>query len=305
MNTHSDVRVSVVTPSYNMAERLPRCVASIAAQSYRNVEHIVVDGASTDGTVEYLADQPGLKWISEPDSGQAEAINKGLAMSSGDLLTWLNADDRLAPGAVEAAVTAAEQRPEAGLFYGDIEVVGIDDRRVLRSPASLSMESFCRGNVLSQPGTFFTRRALERVGPIDETFHLTMDFELWLRLMAAGIAAVHLPGVVASFEVHPGSKTGSRTTLEFAQEEERALLKHGKPHWAAMAIDRWFWDAELNAIADLLGKGAYRVARERARGDLHQLPPVFGRHRLFLWAAGVVPWGARLAVRFKRHRPFA
>lgn len=298
--TDTDIRVSVVTPTFNMADRLPRCIESITRQSYPHVEHIVIDGGSSDSTVEYLQRRTDIRWISEPDSGQSDAINKGFRMAGGDLLTWLNADDTLLPDAVASIVSAARSHPESGLIYGDIEVVKDGTRKVLRPPRDLGLTSFQRGNVISQPGTFFTRWALDRVGLIDETFHLTMDFELWLRIVAAGIATTYVPSVLASFEVHGESKTGSVRAFDFAEEEARALQKHGQPHSAAMAIDRWFWDQELNGLARLLASGQYAEARRRAHADLSQLHPVISRSRLFLWAARLAPRLARSVTRFKR-----
>jgi GT2 family glycosyltransferase len=293
--------VSIVTPSFNMVGRLPRCVASVAGQSYPVVEHIIVDGASTDGTAGYLATQPDIRWVSEPDSGQSNAINKGLSMARGELLAWLGADDVLRPDAVTLVVESAARHPDSGLFYGDIETVSPSGtRRVVKPSPRFDRHALLRGNVISQPGTFFTRRAIETVGYIDETFHLTMDFELWLRMAIHGVQGVYLPHVLASFEVHAGSKTGSRSTLEFAEEEARAFIKHGQPHQAALAIDHWFWDTELNAVADLLRDRRFSEARARARDDAVRLHPVFGRPRLFLRAATLAPRLARIAVGFKR-----
>ena len=204
--------VSVVTPTFNMADRLPRCVESVAGQDYPRIEHVVVDGGSTDGTRDYLAAQDRVRWISEPDNGQSEALNKGFALAGGDILTWLNADDVLLPGAVVAVVDALGATG-AGWAYGDLEVRRAGETWVTRPPRQLSATSFRRGNVISQPGTFFTASALEQVGGIDEDFHLTMDFELWLRFVEAGIPATYVGTTLAAFEVHEGSKTGTEGGL--------------------------------------------------------------------------------------------
>lgn len=294
--------VSVVTPTYNMADRLPRCVESVAAQDYPRIEHVVVDGASTDGTVEYLASQAQLRWTSEPDRGQSHALNKGFALAAGEIVTWLNADDVLLPGAVAAVVGALLSHPDAGWAYGDLEVRKGGERWVTKSPPEVSAESFRRGNVISQPGTFFLASALEQVGGIDEDFHLTMDFELWLRFVEAGISAVYVPTALAAFEVHEESKTGSQGNLAFALEEFRALQKHGQPHAAAMAIDRWYWDETLSEVVDLLAAGREEEARRLARDARSRLHPVLGRARLFLWAADLAPAAARQLARLKRTR---
>lgn len=294
--------VSIVTPTYNMAERLPRCVASVAGQSYSEVEHVVVDGASTDGTIDYLRSQTALRWVSEPDCGQSNAINKGFAMATGEILTWLNADDELVPEAAELAAEAFRADPSLGLVYGDIELVSARKRLVVRPPTSIDVDAFRRGNVISQPGTFFTRRALDTAGGIDETFNLVMDFELWLRMMDAGVRARYVPRVLARFEVHEASKTGSQGTLAFAQEEARAFTKHGRHHEAAMAIDHWYWDETLHQVVEALESGDRSRAKAIATDALPRLHPVVNRSRAFLWAARLAPALATRLVRLKRHR---
>lgn len=295
-------RVSVVTPTYNMVDRLPRCVDSVAAQTWRDIEHIVIDGGSSDGTVDYLRTQPHLKWVSEKDSGQSNALNKGFAMASGQILTWLNADDSLSQRAAEIAATTLTKAASLDLIYGDIEVVRGWHHRIVKPPATISLGSFRRGNVISQPGTFFTARALEAAGGIDESFHLTMDFELWLRMMMVGVQARYEPEVLASFEIHGDSKTGSRATLAFAQEEQRAFLKQGWHQEAAMTIDRWFWNDTLDQIVDALEAGEPSRAREVASAALPNLHPVLSRTRAFLWATRWTPGLAHLIVPLKRHR---
>lgn len=301
--TRSDLPlVSVVTPALNMVDRLPRCVESVASQNYSRIEHVVVDGGSADGTTEYLATQRNVRWISEADDGQSDALNKGFRMADGDIVTWLNADDVLRPGAIAAVVEALRSDPEAGWVYGDLEVQRGGERWVTKPPPQLSATSFRRGNVISQPGTFFTASALEQVGGIDEAFHLTMDFELWLRFTEAQIRAVYVPITLATFEVHEGSKTGSEGGLAFALEEFRALQKHGQPHAAAMAIDRWYWDETLSNVVELLVSGQYREARKVATEVRTNLHPVLGRPRLFLWTTQMLPQVARYVARLKRTR---
>lgn len=296
-------RVTVVTPTYNMADRLPRCVSSVAAQTYPNVEHIVVDGASTDGTVDYLRAQPELRWVSEPDAGQSNAINKGFAMATGGILTWLNADDELTADAAQMAADLFVADPSLGFVYGELEEVSGSARRVIRPVSSIDMAAFRRGNVIFQPGTFFTRQALEAAGGVDETFHLAMDFDLWLRMMDAGVQARYVPRVMARFELHPESKTGSQGKLAFAQEEARAHAKHGRHHEAAMVIDRWYWDDVFDRVIEALEAGDRSSARAIARTALPRLHPVVNRSRAFLWATRLAPAVATRLIRFKRHRP--
>ncbi len=294
--------VSVVTPTFNMGDRLAACVDSVAAQSYPHVEHVVVDGGSADGTVDYLRSQPSLRWISEPDRGQSDAINKGFAVATGEVLTWLNADDLLRPEAVQTVVDALRANPGAGWVYGDLEIVRGAERWITRPPPRIGPATLRRGNVIYQPGTFFTAEALRQVGGIDEEFHLAMDFDLWLRFVHAGIRAVYVPVPLATFEVHEQSKTGSAGSRNFALEELRAQLKHGHPQDGAMAVDRWYWDETLWTVLDLLEAGKGREAQAVARQALPRMHPVLSRPRAFLWATRLSPAAARRLSRLKRSR---
>lgn len=293
-----DALVSIITPTLDMCDRLKRCIDAVHAQTYGRIEHVVVDGGSSDGTIAYLESEGRVRWISEKDDGQSDALNKGFGMASGDVLTWLNADDTLDARAVEAAVEALRREPGAGLAYGDVEIVMGDRRWVEKPPATLTLDSFRRGNVISQPGTFFTRWAFDAVGgQVDPEFSLTMDFELWLRFATAGIEAVYVPRTLAHFEIHSESKTGSQSPLRFAEEDARALRKHGMVHEAAMAIDRWWWNQTVDELEQMLRNGRRAEARRFARDRLARMRPVGDRVRLFLWLGRVAPWAARRVVR--------
>lgn len=285
--------VSIITPTFNMGGRLAQCLASVRAQTYPKIEHIVIDAGSTDETLDVLR-ASDVRWISEPDRGQSDAINKGLRLATGEIRGWLNADDELLPRSIELVVDAIRRTPAAGLVYGDIDQVtdGVS-HRVAPSP-DFSSERLWQGNKISQPGTFWTRWAQEIVGEIDEEFHLAMDFELWLRFAKAGIPAVYLPEVLARFEVHDASKTGSQTALAFAEEEARALRKHGEIHGAAMVFDRWYWNEVKREIADAAARGRYSEMSTIARRSLPRMRSIYSRTRLFLWLTRLAP---RLAAR--------
>jgi Glycosyl transferase family 2 len=261
MDAHaSGPTVSIVTPCLNPGARLARCLASVAAQAYPRVEHLVVDGGSTDGTLDLLGAAAGVRWVSEPDGGQVEAINKGLALASGSILTWLNADDTLEPAAVARAVEAFARRPALGLVFGSCRIVE-DGRELLtwRPPRRLTFRTLAAGSSIPQPGSFFRRSALDRVGPLDASFELAMDVDLWLRLLAAGIENRRLPGVVSTFELHPGSKTGSVPRQRFHEENVRAFRLAGRPDCAAVSLGQ--------AAAAAATEGA-RVPEERLQAEI-------------------------------------
>lgn len=289
--------VSVITPTFGMADRIERCIRSISEQSYPNVEHVVVDGGSTDGTIEILQRSSGVRWVSEPDRGQSDAINKGLRTAAGDVIGWLNADDELAPGAIRRIVDALAANPLAGLAYGDIDVVEPDRTWRLDASPTFGMSALWRGTTIWQPGTFWTRWAQEAVGEIDEEFHLAMDFEYWLRFAKAGIDGVHVPHVLARFEIHDSSKTGVASKLDFAEEEARALRKHGEIHGAAMAIDRWYWADVVQRVGEAARAGRGEEARATAREALGRMHPIRSRPRLFLLLAAIAPRAAALLHR--------
>jgi glycosyltransferase involved in cell wall biosynthesis len=261
--------VSIVTPCLNPGPRLERCLQSVARQSYPFVEHIVVDGGSTDGTPDFLACARDISWISESDNGQSQAINKGLRIASGNILTWLNADDVLFPCAVELAVDALTNLGKDGIAYGDCHVVSGGRRMTLWKPAArLSSARLDAGEIPPQPGTFVSARALEQVGLLDESLHLAMDVDLWAKLLAAGIPAVYVRYTMSEFELHPESKSGSVPWLRFYEEAAHALHRADRRDGAAFWLGRGIAvDAFDGRRIDVVRMGrALSDAAERSEG---------------------------------------
>jgi glycosyltransferase involved in cell wall biosynthesis len=273
--------VSIVTPCLNPGERLARCLESVAAQTHPHVEHVVVDGGSTDGTVELL-ERAGVSYVSESDGGQTEAIAKGFGLARGELLTWLNADDELASGAAARAVAAG-----VDWLYGDCTVVTGARRTVWRPPRRYGLWEIDAGEMIPQPGCFFSRSALERAGGLDPSFELTMDIDLWIRLVDAGIAPRYVPEVMATFEIHPDSKTGSLGHKRFLLEHARALAKSGRVRAASAAVGRaaaiggplerdelpeWA-DGEIVRSAQVAEAGIEALRARDPRGALRLLSP--------------------------------
>ncbi len=179
--------VSILTPSYNQAAWLPDNLHSVACQTYPHIEHVVADGGSTDATVDLLrAAGDTVQWRSEPDTGQADAINKAFARSSGQIVGWINSDDAYYDcRVVEEVVAHFERHPEVAVVYGHGVQTTEDGGliQVLWSPPfdPLLLRAL---NYITQPATFFRREAI--AGPLlDDSFHFSMDYELWLRLAAA------------------------------------------------------------------------------------------------------------------------
>jgi glycosyltransferase involved in cell wall biosynthesis len=203
--------VSIVTPSFNQARFLPATLESVLNQTYPNIEYIVIDGGSTDGSVavlEQYGDQLAY-WVSEPDKGQTDAINKGFARANGEILAWLNSDDTYQPEAVAQAVTLLRQNPQLGLVYGEANFIDEHGNVIGRFPAAqtdyLRMR---RGYVhIPQQAAFWRADLWRQVGPLDDSLYFAMDYDLWLRLAKISRVRYFPDRVWANFRLHGDSKT--------------------------------------------------------------------------------------------------
>jgi glycosyltransferase involved in cell wall biosynthesis len=228
--------VSIVTPSLNQGQFIEEAIRSVLEQAYPRIEHIVVDGGSTDGTLDVLRRFPHLRWSSEPDAGQAAAVNKGFRSAGGEIFGWINADDYYLPGAVAAAVTAIlesgcglvhggwRQVDESGRTIRDVAPIAFDYRRQLEV-----------SNAVAQPGAFFTRAAFEAVGGVDESLRYAMDYELWLKL-GARFEVRHIDKILAAYRFHPTSKSVAESH-GFVAETWRSGRRHGARRRSPLYID--------------------------------------------------------------------
>jgi glycosyltransferase involved in cell wall biosynthesis len=219
-------RISVVTPSYNHARFLERTVRSVLDQGYPDLELIVVDGGSTDGTVDILKRYGDrLRWVSERDEGQADAINKGMGMASGEVLAFLNSDDCYEPGALLTVGRHFAEHPETLWLTGFCRIIDEEDRE-FRKPITAWKNFLLRRygyrmllvtNPVSQPATFWRRRAMDEAGPFDRRQQFVMDYDFWLRVGRIRPPAV-LERYLAAFRVHASSKTSSSFLRSFRHE---------------------------------------------------------------------------------------
>lgn len=182
-------KISIVTPSFNQGEFLEKTITSVLDQGYPALEYSVIDGGSTDASVDIIRRYAGrlAYWESEKDRGQGHAINKGFARATGEILGWLNSDDRLEPGALHTVAQMAMTHPDAGVFVGAGRKMDRDGREnYYKEPRDLSFEGLCRwmdGNNFMQPSCFFRKSVWDACGPLDESVHIALDVDLWLRMI--------------------------------------------------------------------------------------------------------------------------
>ncbi len=216
--------VSIITPSYNQAAFLEKTIGSVLEQDYPAIEYMVVDGGSTDESVQIIRKYKDLLtwWVSEKDSGQAEAINKGFARAKGEFVAWLNSDDYLMPGAVTAAVRVLQENPNACFVFGNVRVV--DPSGLVLNTLSygdLGLKDLMSFHIIGQPAVFMRRSTLEKSGFLDTTYHFLLDHHLWLRLASRG-EMIYVPQVWASAHYHEGCKNMAQAA-EFGKEALRIV----------------------------------------------------------------------------------
>lgn len=216
--------VSIITPSYNQASYLEYTFQSVFRQDYPHLEYLVVDGGSTDGSLAILekyADRFAW-WLSEPDRGQAEAINKGFRRASGEIIAWLNSDDLYLPGAISQAVAALQQHPEAGMVFGDALTIDAAGKplNVLRF-GDWGLDEFKKFRMICQPAVFMRRGALPADTLLDESYDFMLDHHLWLRI-ASQHPVQHIPALWAAARHHPQAKNAAQAA-RFSAETLRLL----------------------------------------------------------------------------------
>jgi glycosyltransferase involved in cell wall biosynthesis len=281
--------VSIVTPSYNQARYLEETIQSVLAQDYPRLEYLVVDGGSDDGSVaviERYADRLAW-WASEPDGGQAAALNKAFARASGEIFGWLSSDDTLLPGAVARVVAELERLPDAQLVYGEALFVDEGGQELFPlPPRPFDVERMVRScaNHVVQPGSLFRRRALDLAGPLDEDAHSLFDFQFALRLWQAGGSVTAVPDRLATYRVHADSKSGGGTLLkarDYVRFADRFLAGSGLPAEAEGRASAYLAAGDYFYAARRLGEARRyllrSVLRRPTRRGLGLLARAWGR----------------------------
>jgi glycosyltransferase involved in cell wall biosynthesis len=265
--------VSIVTPSLNQGRFIRDAVESVLSQEYPKLEYIVMDGGSTDDTLDILYSYGDrLTWRSAPDSGQAEAVNRGLRLAKGDIVGWLNSDDTYHRGAVKAAVEHLVANTEAAMVYGDAYY--IDEKNAVTGiypTEDFDLNRLAAACIICQPTAFMRRAALETVGMLDPTLRYCMDYDLWIRL-GSRFRIDRIARVLASSRRYPETKSWSQRDKLFQEIYAVAdrSFGHVAPHWRvcrayyrvvdfSSPLTRWVvWPAR-----EMLPKGVHHWLRKK------------------------------------------
>ncbi len=242
-------KLSIVTPSYNQGRFIERTIDSVLAQQFPgSLEYLVMDGGSSDETVGILRrHETSLFWVSEKDGGQADAVNKGLSRSTGEIIGWLNSDDIYYPGAFLTVCEAFDSDPSLDVIYGDANHIDEADRVIETYPTEeADFSRLLDTCYICQPAAFFRKSVVERFGPLDTKLQYCMDYEYWVRLTAAGAKFHRVRRVLAGSRLHPQTKTlGSRVPVH---AEINDMLRR----YAKRVPDQWLF-SYAHAVLDERG----------------------------------------------------
>lgn len=248
--------ISIVTPSFNQAAYIKGTIESVLTQNYPHTEYLVIDGGSTDGTLDILRRyEDHLQWVSKPDTGQANAINKGFRMSTGAIVAWLNSDDVYLPDALHHVARFFQQHPEVDVVYGDFWWIDAHGRKLLaRREIPFDYNILLYGlNYIGQPTVFFRRRVFELAGYLDESLHYGLDWEYWLRIADRGGRFAHIPYYLAATRLHASAKTITALPAMFAEHQAVRSRYWNKRRFRAARWQR-LYAAWLNKV--------YRLKRQ-------------------------------------------
>ena len=257
--------VSIITPSYNQAKYLEQTILSVLNQDHPRIEYIVMDGASTDGSVEIIKKYAGslAHWESVKDKGQADAINKGFARATGEIVAWLNSDDYYLPGTISKAVKVFEENPDVVLVYANM--LAVDENGQIFNTLTykqLTHEDLLCFQIIGQPAVFMRRSALQQTGGLDPNFHFLLDHLLWIQIAKHG-RILHVDQTWSAARYHADAKNVAKAAefgreafriLEtIAQDKDLAVTLHKidrRAHASAYRVDaRYLLDGGLPAKA--------------------------------------------------------
>lgn len=228
MMTNTLPLISIITPSYNQARYLEETIVSVLSQNYPNLEYIIIDGGSTDGSVEIIKKyESHLKyWVSEKDKGQSHAINKGFNKANGDILAWINSDDYYLPDAFNTMATASIKFPNSLWFYAGTYWLSNNNQSYVGGIEDPEIASWYLKCLVSQPGVFWRRKIWDQVGSlVDENMHFSFDYDLWLKFAAFQPIPQIITEPIAVFRLHEESKTTNYSS-SFKTENDVIRSRH-------------------------------------------------------------------------------
>lgn len=221
------MKISIITPSLNQGRFLRNCIESVLNQKGVDVEHMVIDAGSTDETLDILRSYPHIDWVSEPDKGMSDGINKGFRKATGDYLIWLNCDDFLMPGALENVVACLQNRPDIDVLHGDCVFVREDGSPIYRKrdhPADEFTLLFV-GCFIPSTSTFLSRRIIEAGEFLNISYRVCMDWDYYLRLLRRGYKFHYLGEALAGFRWH-----GNNASMVLSKRGEQEALELQRLH---------------------------------------------------------------------------
>jgi glycosyltransferase involved in cell wall biosynthesis len=269
-----NLKLSIVTPSFNQVGFLKSTLDSVISQRYPNLEYIVIDGGSSDGSVEVIKQYESSLafWVSEKDSGQAEAVNKGLKRATGDIIGWINSDDVYLPGAFAAVIERFEGHPDVDVVYGDFDYIDAQGRTLLHKkeiPVDFRIMLYGRNHVC-QPTVFLRRSVLERAGYLDPALHFSLDWQWYLRMFQSGCKFDQIRVPLAGYRWQADSKSVSNVAgaVKERRQLQRKYLREQlgiqNPRWANACIAildkvfRAYWQ-----LKKLLIRGQFDLIKQR------------------------------------------
>lgn len=270
---NDSLKISVITPSYNQGSFIEETILSVLNQNYSNLEYIIIDGGSTDNTIEIIKKYESkiTYWISEKDSGQSEAINKGLKIATGDIITWLNSDDYYEPKIFEKIETIFMKNENVSIVHGKAHLFGENIKnRLIGLDCDIPYHHYLSFMRFPQPSSFFSKSIIDKISPVNNKLHYAMDFELVVKSVLLNGAIIRINDVLSNYRIHKHSKTND--DLKFLNEWNIVVSQLFKsfPNGA-------FYVTELENL-NLLSKDSFNLYNSNITLSNFQLEEVFLQH---------------------------
>jgi glycosyltransferase involved in cell wall biosynthesis len=239
-------KISIVTPSYNQGSFLRETIESVLNQNYPNLEYFIIDGGSTDNSLDIIHEYEDRIdwWVSEKDNGQSEAINKGFKKATGELLCWVNSDDILLPGCLKEVANSYLKNKKPELIHTNFLYIDTDGivKRMIRIPQQTRFFMYHGVWSVSAPSAFFSAHLLREAGYLNPEYHVSMDLDLWIRMIKSGARVIHIPKYLGAFRWHEASKTSVRLSSNKKNDigkEEVYIMNTALPGTSRRS--RWMW----------------------------------------------------------------